>query len=112
MLVYKVLRQDELSAFLTEGETAGSAADRADGYVHLSTAAQIEGTLARHFRDADLLSLLACETETLGGDLRWETARTDQLFPHLYRHLRRDDVVWIRPIGLTAGHHVLPDGVA
>jgi uncharacterized protein (DUF952 family) len=66
MLVYKILRSEEWAAFDAAGETAGAPVDLADGYIHLSTAAQAAETAARHFAGAGGLWLLAVETEEIG----------------------------------------------
>lgn len=82
--VYKLLRGSEWSA-LQRGEwRTGSADDQRDGYIHLSTAAQLDGTLARYFPDTPDLWLLALEPLELGEALRWESSRGGALFPHLY----------------------------
>jgi uncharacterized protein (DUF952 family) len=49
MHVYKILRSEEWAAFDAKGETAGAPVDLADGYIHLSTAAQAPETAAKHF---------------------------------------------------------------
>lgn len=103
--VYKVLRPAEWAALQAAGETLGAPVDLADGYVHFSTAAQLPGTLAKHFAAEPDLTLLACPTARLGPALRWEPSRGGALFPHLYRPLRLADVEHTRPIPLTpAGH--------
>ncbi len=102
MLVYKVLRAEEWRAFDAGGETAGSPADLADGFVHLSTAEQLPGTLARHFAGESGLWLLALEAPALGAALAWEPSRGGALFPHLFRPLRRQDVAWARPLADVA----------
>ena len=48
-MIYKLFRAPELSELVAAGETLGSAVDRADGYVHFSTEAQLPGTAAKHF---------------------------------------------------------------
>jgi len=98
MLIYKVLRPAEWRELESRGESPGSPADRADGYVHFSTAAQLEGTLARHYRAERALVLAALDPDALGPALRWEPARDGSLFPHLYRPLARADVIWTRPL--------------
>ena len=45
-MIYKLLRAAEWAAFAAEGSFAGSPDDRRDGYIHLSTAAQVEATRA------------------------------------------------------------------
>ncbi|MFC3616276.1 DUF952 domain-containing protein [Lutimaribacter marinistellae] len=108
MLIYKIFRAEELAQFEADGETAGAPVDLADGYVHFSTAAQARETAAKHFAGEDGLSLLACETAAMGDALKWETSRGGALFPHLYRRLRRDDVLWTRPLPLVDGTHQFP----
>ena len=111
MLVYKILRDPEWTAFDAAGETRGAPVDLADGYIHLSTAAQAAETAAKHFAGEDGLWLLAVETEGL-GDLRWEPSRGGQLFPHLYGILTRAAVAWARPLPLGPDGHVFPEDLA
>ena len=106
MLAYKIFRTPEYQAFQRDGRSAGAPVDLADGYIHLSTAAQVPGTLARHFAGVDGLHLLALDTETL-TDLRWEPSRGGDLFPHLYRDLMTADVLWSRPLPLGSDGHII-----
>lgn len=106
MLAYKIFRDPEFQAFLRDGRSDGAPVDLADGYIHLSTAAQLPGTLAKHFHGEQHLHLLAVDTETL-DKLRWEPSRGGDLFPHLYRALWADDLLWHRPLPLgPAGHDI------
>jgi uncharacterized protein (DUF952 family) len=111
MLVFKILRDAEWRALEAAGETPGSAADRADGFVHLSAAHQLAETAARHFAGEDGLWLLACESTALGPELRWEPSRGGARFPHLYRPLRRSDVLDACPLPLGPDGHVFPEGL-
>ena len=111
-MIYKIFRAEEWAALQADGSTRGAPVDLADGYVHFSTADQAAETLARHFAGERGLVLLAVDDTTLGDDLRWEPSRGGALFPHLYRELKHDDVVWSRPIELRDGVHVLPDGMS
>lgn len=89
--IFKIFRADEWEGFQQSGQFAGSADDLRDGFIHLSTATQLAGTVARHF--AGEKGLIAAEL-ALDGDpaLRWEASRDGALFPHLYRRLGMDDV--------------------
>ncbi|RVT82713.1 DUF952 domain-containing protein [Rhodobacteraceae bacterium CCMM004] len=109
MHIYKIFRPDEAAELERAGETAGAPVDRADGYVHFSTAEQVGETLTRHFAGEDGLVLLAVPTDRLGNDLRWEPSRGGAMFPHLYRTLRQSDVLWSRPIGRVGEAFFLPD---
>ncbi|WP_372802237.1 DUF952 domain-containing protein [Paracoccus seriniphilus] len=105
MIIYKIFRQTEWEELRRDKTTPGAPIDRQDGYVHFSTRDQVAGTLAKHFAGETDLQLLALEADSLGEDLIWEPARGGDLFPHLYRELRLDDILWSRPITLTARGH-------
>lgn len=109
MLIYKIFRADEWSTLQADGVTDGAPIDVADGYVHFSTAEQAQETAAKHFAGEEGLVLLALQAEALGDDLKWEPSRGGQLFPHLYRALRIEDVLWDRPLPLVNGVHAFPD---
>ena len=112
MLIYKIFRAPEWALLQSDGETDGAPVDVADGYVHFSTAAQAAETAAKHFAGEDDLWLRALDADTRGPDLKWEPSRGGALFPHLYRRLRRSDVLWARPLPLENGAHVFPEDMA
>lgn len=108
MLIYKIFRDDEWRAFEGAGHTEGAPVDLADGYIHFSTATQAAETAAKHFAGAEGLWLLAFEADLLGEALVWEPSRGGALFPHLYRPLRLDEMLWIEPLPLEDGVHRFP----
>lgn len=108
MLIYKIFRADEWTTLEQEGETAGAPIDVADGYVHFSTALQVAETAAKHFAGENGLVILACSAADMGDDLKWEVSRGGAEFPHLYRRLKRDDVLWHQPLPLVGGVHQFP----
>ncbi len=100
--VYKILSRAEWAAAKAEGVFEGSALDRKDGYIHLSTAAQAGETARLHFKgQADLL-LLTLDAERLSAAIKWEPSRGGQLFPHLYGPLKTADVEAERDLPLNA----------
>jgi len=111
MLIYKIFRADEWAAMQVDGQTQGAPVDLADGFVHFSTAAQAAETAAKHFAGAEGLTLLAVEAAPLGDALRWEVSRGGAEFPHLYRALRMEDVVWSAPLPLVDGLHQFPEAM-
>jgi uncharacterized protein (DUF952 family) len=88
MRIYKILRAGEWAELLEKGATDGAPVDKADGFVHFSTAEQVAETAARHFAGEDGLILAAFEADDLGAALVWEPSRGGALFPHLYGPLR------------------------
>lgn len=92
MAIFKILRGPEWELLRADGVFAGSADDLRDGFIHLSTEAQLEGTLAKHFAGEQGLVIVRVALEA-DPALRWEASRGGDLFPHLYRPLRSADVV-------------------
>ncbi len=86
----KIFRAHEWDALQRDGSFAGSPDDLADGFIHLSTESQLQGTLEKHF--AGMSDLVIAEVEVAQDPaLRWEPSRGGQLFPHLYRPLQRTE---------------------
>ena len=85
--IYKILTPDQWSDALAEGSFKGAPIDLADGYIHFSTAEQVEETADKHFRNTGNLLLAAFDGATFGDKLRWEASRGGALFPHLYAEL-------------------------
>ncbi len=107
MVVFKIVAADEWREAEAAGVFAGAAADRADGFIHFSTAEQAPETAAKWFAGRDNLILAAVDAEALGTDLRWEPSRGGALFPHLYAALPMSAVVWSRPLKIGAdGRHI------
>ena len=80
---YKVLTAEQM-ATLEQGSFAGAPIDLADGYIHLSTAAQLTETVDKHFAGQSDLHVAAVDLGALGDSVTWEESRGGQLFPHLY----------------------------
>lgn len=107
MLIYKIFRADEWAQMQADGATTGAPIDIADGYIHFSGADTVAKTAALYFKDENNLTLLAVEADGL-EDLKWEPSRGGALFPHLFRKLRMDDVVWAKPLPIIDGKHQFP----
>ena len=101
---YKVLTADQMTALERDGTFAGAPVDLQDGYIHLSTEAQLQETLDKHFTGQDGLWLAAVDLEALGDAVKWEPSRGGQLFPHIYGPLPLDAVTAYSEL------HYEPDG--
>ena len=101
---YKVLTAEQISALETKGSFAGAPVDLQDGYIHLSTAAQLQETIDRHFAGQSDLWLAAVDLDALGETVKWEPSRGGQLFPHIYGALPLDAVIAYSEL------HYEPDG--
>lgn len=111
MLIYKIFLRPEWDAFRAAGQTAGAPVDLADGFIHFSASPQLAETAAKYFAQISDLVLVACDADRLGPALKWEPSRGGALFPHLYRELRLDEVVWDKSLPLGVTGHIFPEGV-
>jgi uncharacterized protein (DUF952 family) len=109
MLIFKIVPRTEWEA--QSGDYHGSAHDKADGFLHFSTAAQLPDTLRLYYADADDLVLVAVDPAACGDALKWEHSPSrGEDFPHLYAALACDAMKWARPIAKDAtGRFVLPE---
>ncbi len=108
MAYFKLLRASEWEAFAAQGRFAGSPVDLQDGFVHLSAAEQVEETARRHFAGEAGLMLLTLDRTRLGPLIRMEPSRGGELFPHLYRGLEIEDVLFAQELPLEHGRHIFP----
>lgn len=108
-IIYKICPEELWRAAERAGRFAGAPVDLADGYIHFSTAGQVEETAAKHFSGQSGLLLIAIDAARLGTKLKYEASRGGALFPHLYAPLDPAVVLWVRelPLGLD-GRHAFP----
>jgi uncharacterized protein (DUF952 family) len=111
-VILKILRSTEWAGFQLAEEFHGSPVDHSDGFIHLSTPAQVAETARKHFGGEEGLTLIAIDPAALDGALRWERSRAGALFPHVYGVLKMSHVLWAEalPTG-PDGLHVLPGRV-
>lgn len=110
--IYKVASRDIYDASVAAGSFVGQPIDLADGYVHLSSAAQVAETIRLYFAGLVDQMLFQVATVPLGKALVWEPSRGGQLFPHFYGSLPMSAVANATPIDIPIdGVVVLPDWV-
>ncbi|MEO5807061.1 DUF952 domain-containing protein [Devosia sp.] len=111
-LIYKIVTETAFAPARGSASFAGMPIDAADGYVHLSDAAQLPETLRLYFAGQSGLVLLAVRTADLGDRLVWEPSRGGALFPHFYGILPLGALAWEAPLAVAAdGSCTLPEGV-
>jgi uncharacterized protein (DUF952 family) len=91
--VYKIFRPHEWRQFDDAGRFAGSPDDVRDGFIHLSYASQVPGTLEKHYALADEVVLAAFDAAGLAQALKAEISREGALFPHYHGMLERRDLL-------------------
>lgn len=100
-IIYKILRQSEWEALQRDGSFAGSVHDKRDGFIHMSTRAQLQGTLDKHYTQGDVVILAAIRASDIESPVKWEVSRGGAEFPHIYGVL---------PLSALEQHWVLPPG--
>jgi uncharacterized protein (DUF952 family) len=95
---YKVLTAEQMAALERDRRFAGAPVDLADGYIHLSTAAQLTETVDKHFAGQSDLYVVAVDLGSFGETLKWEESRGGQSFPHLYEPLLLETVIAYGPL--------------
>jgi len=98
LTAYKVLTGPQMTELEEAGVFKGAPVDLADGYIHLSTAAQLTETVDKHFAGQDNLHVVAVDLAALGGAVKWEPSRGGQLFPHIYGDLPLSAAVAYGPL--------------
>lgn len=113
MIVYKIVDSTSWHASKEKGVFDGSADDQQDGFIHLSTATQLSGTLAKHFQGQGELLLIGFDDKAINDGLRWEVSRGGARFPHYYGALPTNRAVSEHLIALApGGQHILPEDLA
>jgi len=96
MGIFKIFRINEWTEFQRTAVFKGSPDDLRDGFIHFSTEDYLLGTLARYFKMDHSLIIAQAKNDGWGDMMKWEVARGQAMFPHLYGHLYPDDIlkVW------------------
>lgn len=109
MRIYHLARKAAWAEAEKTGIYTGTPEDRADGFIHFSTAAQVEESAAKHRAGETDLLLVAVNEAGLGDALKWEPSRGGQLFPHLYGDMPLSAVIEVTPLPLGPdGAHLFP----
>jgi uncharacterized protein (DUF952 family) len=108
--IYKICDASAWREAERQGVFRGSADDLRDGFIHFSTASQVDSTVRKHFAGRSGLFLIAVDIEALGAALRWERSRDEELFPHLYGDLDLGAVRAVLDLRTRAdGSHEIPE---
>lgn len=107
---YKILSRDVWARAVERGVFEGSGIDLSDGYIHLSTASQVQETATRHFAGVSDLVLVAVPEAAVAKGLKWEASRGGALFPHVYGTIDPAQVSWVKDLPWNGAAHDFPEG--
>ncbi len=109
-MIFKIATAADWAEAERAGVFHGSAHDKADGFMHFSTAAQLAETLRLYYAGQDGLVLAAVDETQLCATIKWEHAPSrGEDFPHLFAPLPLSAVAWSRTIHRGSdGVFVLP----
>jgi uncharacterized protein (DUF952 family) len=110
-IAYKVLTEAEFTA-LQASTFHGAPVDLKDGYIHLSTAAQLDETIDKHFAGQTRLMIAAVDLKPLAEKICWEPSRNGALFPHLYGRLEPENILAACPLARGQDGRVKLPGLA
>jgi uncharacterized protein (DUF952 family) len=111
-LLYKILHTARFAESERDQRLAWADVDLRDGFVHLSTAAQVRETARLHFAGQHGLVLVAVDpARLLPGTLRFEASRDGALFPHVYGDVPLAAIAWSAPLPLGEDGFDFPSGI-
>lgn len=69
-----------------------------EGFIHLSTEAQLTGVLQRYYKGREDLLLLTVDETKLTAPLKYEPSTGNELYPHLFGELNKSAIVKVESI--------------
>lgn len=112
-IIYKIEDAKVWTDAQALGHYAGSPLDLADGFIHMSTSAQVRETAGKWFAGKADLVLVGVDSDALAGALKWEVSRDGALFPHIYAALPMNAVLCVTPMPLgETGLHIFGPEIA
>lgn len=100
-IIYHLCRKADWETCRLDGDYTGSDAALADGFLHASTAAQVQKSANLHMAGFTDLLLIIIDAAALDERLKWETSRSGALFPHIYGAVPQAAVITARAVPLT-----------
>ncbi len=94
--VYHIATQTDWETYQKNGFIAPDSL-HSEGFIHCSTAEQLETTLSRFFSSFDSVILLEVNQEALGKDLIFEDSYGHGFFPHVYRPIQLHEIISVTP---------------
>jgi uncharacterized protein (DUF952 family) len=97
-MIYHITDRHTWTRSLAAGQHTGSTRDvdlADEGFIHCSTAEQVDGVLERFYAGASDLLVLHIDETKLSAELRYDDVPGAGLFPHVYGPINVDAVVQV-----------------
>ena len=91
MLIYHIVLPDVWAAF--DSDLYRAASLDSEGFIHCSFADQLDGVIARYYKDEKRLVILEIDTERLMARMIKEPSTNSEIYPHIYGPINRDAIV-------------------
>lgn len=106
--IFKVLTQDQWTAFQADGLFKGSPVDLSDGFIHMSCAPELKETMDKWYADQDRVFILEVDSQSVASDLKYEVSRGGAEFPHVFADLPLSAVGKVWDVSADKGRYELP----
>ena len=95
--IYHLLTPDRWASVQDQTEYRAESLDR-EGFIHTSTATQVEGSANRHFAAEPAIVVLKLDPTQINPAVKWEeSSHGPDPFPHIYGPLNLDAVSDVLP---------------
>lgn len=99
MTIYHITDTAKWEAALNSG-TYRHPSFQTEGFIHCSTAEQLQKTLAKHFKNETEVVILTIVDRRVRHNLKWDTIEGGEIFPHIYGNIPVDAVedqqIWLK----------------
>ncbi len=91
-MIYHITLPEAIHAFEDLDFISAASLD-AEGFIHCSTAEQVEGVLERYFEGINAIVILSIDEKLLQYELKYEAATANDFFPHIYGVINKGAIV-------------------
>src|SRR6218665_3116897 len=107
-VIYHIVHKEEWDNAQLSGEYKHPTL-ATEGFIHCSTAAQLEKTANRYFTGQSEILILKIDATRVKSEIKYELATIGEWFPHIYGPLNIDSVVKIFTVVLNQnGKYIIP----
>lgn len=99
--IYHICHKNAWEAAQITGFYLGNERDQKDGFIHMSTEAQVRAKALKYYDNIPNLILLKLDSQLLSSHLKWEPNSKGEIFPHYYAKLSLNDIKEAFPFSIN-----------